>query len=281
MADQDQPPDLLRHPDTITEDDVRQMWQTYFGREPNDSEIQGAIGHPGGYHALLAAVQGTDESKNHLNPQAPPTAPQAPPTAPPNPGIDPNGPALKPFDKTFTPPPMLDLGGPDGVSYIPPAPNFGGGPAFPDIPSFQAPTGEEAMNEPGYAVTEQRGRDNLQSWAAAKGTLNDGETAKALIDYGQNSASQQYQNVWGRKYNTYQGDVQNKYVLPWQAKESQWLGGTVGPGMQAWQTMAQAGQHQNDMNYLNANNNFLNDWNIFKDQRDSSFDKLFKWSTQA
>ncbi len=69
---------------------------------------------------------------------APPSGPQPGAYEPPS-GIGQappdifNAPLTKPFDQKFAPPPMLNLGGPTGISYLPP------GPVTPNAPQFTAP----------------------------------------------------------------------------------------------------------------------------------------------
>jgi len=46
-----------------------------------------------------------------------------------------------------------------------------------------------------------------------------------------------------------------------------------------YQTQAQAGQHQNDMNYLNAWNQFLNSQNYFSNWQDRTFNKTLQTAT--
>jgi hypothetical protein len=153
--------------------------------------------------------------------------------------------AQPPTLANFQAPPMLDLGGPPGLSYLPPAPNF-------TAPQFRAPSVGDALNNPGYQFRLQQGEDALQGWAAARGTLNDSSTAKSLIDYGQAAGAQGYADVWNRDFSQFQANSAN------------WLGGTVNPGMQAWQTTAAAGEFQNNQNYLNAWNDFINKQNNAK-----------------
>lgn len=69
--------------------------------------------------------------------------------------------------------------------------------------TFTAPSVADALKDPGWQFRRDQGRDMLQSWAAAKGTLNDSETGKALIDYGQDAASQEYASVFDRSLNTF------------------------------------------------------------------------------
>lgn len=141
---------------------------------------------------------------------------------------------------------MLDLGGPPGLSYIPPTPTF-------TPPTFTAPSVGDALNDPGYQFRVQQGDAGLQNWAAARGTLNSSDTANALEDYNQNSASQEYQNVWNRDFSQY-----TQATLP------TYTSTVVNPAINAYNTTASSGQFQNNANYLNAWNAFVNSQNNAK-----------------
>lgn len=156
-----------------------------------------------------------------------------------------NAPLTKMFGEKFTPPGMLDLGGVPGLSYIPQAPSF----------DFKGPTPAEAANDPGYQFTLGQGKNQLENWAAAKGTLNDSSTAKALQDYGQAAAGQQYSNVWNRDFNA--------------------ATAAFAPRLSEWNTLASAGQRQNENNYTNAWNDFLNRQSEFYNWQNSVWNKQF------
>src|SRR5581483_53207 len=94
-------------------------------------------------------------------------------------------------------------------------------------------------------VPRRTRRSGLQNWAAAKGTLNDSSTAKALEDYNQNAASQEY------------SDVFNRALQGYGTQENNWMNTVLNPTMLAYSTQASAGQHQNDVNYQNAWQQFL------------------------
>jgi hypothetical protein len=97
---------------------------------------------------------------------------------------------------------------------------FGAMPAIPHPPAFDyAPFAPPSANDiltsdPGFAFREQQGLGALQNSAAARGVLNTGGTLKDLIDYGQNSASQEYGNAFNRAlggYVTNFGNALTKY----------------------------------------------------------------------
>lgn len=71
---------------------------------------------------------------------------------------------------------------------------------------YTAPTAAELQADPSYQFRLKQGQDVLEGSAASKGTLRTGNTAKALLDYGQGAASQEYQNVFNRGLATSQAN---------------------------------------------------------------------------
>lgn len=69
---------------------------------------------------------------------------------------------------------------------------------------FVAPDAETFKQDPGYAFRLKEGQRALENSAAARGTLLTGATAKALANYGQEAASQEYGNAFGRALTSYQ-----------------------------------------------------------------------------
>lgn len=59
-------------------------------------------------------------------------------------------------------------------------------------------TAADMKTDPGYDFRMQEGQKALERSAAAKGGLQSGGTLKALSDYGQNTASSEYQNAYNR-----------------------------------------------------------------------------------
>lgn len=208
-------------------------------------------------------------------PPAPAPAPTPTPTPMPTTPIAPTQPGpglLDPFPggtlDAPAPQPLPTLAG--SQTTIP------GAPPVPQIPKFQAPTLEEALNEPGYLFAEQRGANQLKNWLAAHGTFNDSSAAEALTDYGRNAAATQYGNVWGRAMDSYMANVGTQYLQPWNMAYQNWQAGTVNPTLTNFQTMVPTISHANDMSWQQAYNKWMGDWGIFRDQRDSTFDKIFQ-----
>jgi hypothetical protein len=109
------------------------------------------------------------------------------------------------------PPPVPGGGGGDyeGTFSIPgysgagqPDFNFEATPEF-NAPRFRAPTGVTMLNDPGYQFRLQQGMDALEHSKAAQGLLRGGGTLKGLQEYGQNYASQEFQNVYNRSLAEY------------------------------------------------------------------------------
>lgn len=83
---------------------------------------------------------------------------------------------------------------------------------------FTAPTGATEQNDPGYQFRLQQGMKALQNSAAASGNLFTGDTGKAITQYGQDYASNEYGNVYNRamqqfqqRYNMYENNQTNTY----------------------------------------------------------------------
>jgi hypothetical protein len=105
---------------------------------------------------------------------------------------------------------------------------------------FQAPNNVTEQNDPGFQFRLQQGEQALQRSAAAKGGLLSGGTAKALTDYGQQAASNEYGNVYNRALGQYQQSY-NEYQQN-QANTYNRLAGLAGTGQTAAGQLASAGQ---------------------------------------
>ena len=68
-------------------------------------------------------------------------------------------------------------------------------------------SGQDLYDDPSYQFRLNQGLDSVQSSAAAQGGLLSGATLKALNNYAQDSASQEYQNA----YNRFSADQSNQY----------------------------------------------------------------------
>jgi hypothetical protein len=88
--------------------------------------------------------------------------------------------------------------------------------------------------DPGYQFRMSEGMKAIERSAAARGGLNSGATMKALTGYGQNLASQEYQNAYDR----FNSDRDRRFNR---------LASLAGTGQTATNQMGQAGQ-----NYANS-----------------------------
>lgn len=94
---------------------------------------------------------------------------------------------------------------------------------------FTAPTGVDEANDPGYKFRLSEGQRALENSAAARGNLLSGNTAKALEDYTQDYASNEFSKVYERAFN----DYSTKYAK---------LSELAGLGSGATTTLGQQGQ---------------------------------------
>jgi len=101
------------------------------------------------------------------------------------------------------------------------------------LENFQAPTAVTEQNDPGYQFRLQQGQQALENSAAARGGVLSGNTLKAITDYGQNYASNEYQNVYNRAFNTFETNQANTFNR---------LSSLAGTGQQAANTLGQEGQ---------------------------------------
>lgn len=181
-----------------------------------------------------------------------------------------------PFTSPFTPPAPVNLGGPAGIPYIPPTPQFNApgykqAPAFQAPSPFQAPSMQDVLNDPGYQFPLSQGLGAMSNSKAAQGLWGTGATGKAFNDYAQNYANQFYGNIYNRDLNTYQTNYANSlnaYNTNYgtQYKDPNTYDYTAAlasfaPQMTGYETQAAAGQHQNDLNYSNAYQQWLDNYN--------------------
>lgn len=69
----------------------------------------------------------------------------------------------------------------------------------------------DVTQDPGYAFRLSQGVKALDTSAARKGALQSGAQQKALLEYGQNQGSQEYQNSYNRQFTNFQDARNAKY----------------------------------------------------------------------
>lgn len=91
-------------------------------------------------------------------------------------------------------------------------------------------TGDDLANDPGYQFRLKQGQDLRENSAAARGGLFSGATGKAMEEYGQDFASNEFQNAWMRNKSE-KDTLFNRYS------------GLAGTGQTATQSVGAAGQN--------------------------------------
>jgi hypothetical protein len=71
-----------------------------------------------------------------------------------------------------------------------------------DMPSFQAP-GNDFTTDPGYQFRVSEGNKAIERSAAARGSVANPATQKALDRFNQDTASQEYGNIYARRFGEY------------------------------------------------------------------------------
>jgi hypothetical protein len=122
-------------------------------------------------------------------------------------------------------------------------PNLGGFGSLsqPFSEQFQAPTDVTEKNDPGYQFRLSQGMKLLQDSAAAKGNLLTGGTAKAITQYGQDLASNEY----GATYNRAMNEYLNRFNISNTNQTNQFnrLAALSGVGQTAASTLSNAGEN--------------------------------------
>ena len=73
------------------------------------------------------------------------------------------------------------------------------------------PNSVDVTQDPGYAFRLSQGQKALDTSAGTKGQLFSGAQQKALMEYGQNLGSQEYNNAYQRQFSTFQDARNAKY----------------------------------------------------------------------
>lgn len=108
-------------------------------------------------------------------------------------------------------------------------------------------------DDPSYAFRFNEGRKALENQAAARGGLMSGNTGKALVNYGQQAASQEYGNAFSR-YQQQTGNRFNQQAANRGMKLNA-MQSLAGVGQSAVQQMSNAGQNYAN-NASNAGQNY-------------------------
>lgn len=174
----------------------------------------------------------------------------------------------------FTPPPGPTA--PGAVAAVP-VPQFNA-PDYKQAPAFELPSWQSVQqNDPGIAFRIGQGEQQVQQSAAARGVLNGGGTLKDILNYGQNAASNEYQNAAIRALGTYQTNYGTQFADP-----NQYAYNAAVQAFQPYQTQygaevgAAAAQPQLDWN--NAFNLTQANYNTDRNNEQDKFNRLFSFS---
>lgn len=259
---------------------------TYVYRGTDGKLYQGGNG-PNGF----VPYEGSwDPNKQPEPTPTPDPTPDPGPSTPPPPG-----PSAPPPTQPYRPPPEFETSFPGAGDFTPPteqplpevpvfnppqyvipgAPGAAGGASgdggniFQGPPAFVRPTQEEALNEPGYQFRLDQGQRALEASAAGRGVLNTGGTLKDLLQYGQDFASSEYNNVYNRKLNDYMTNYGTQYVDPYNFQYKA-AADKYAPELAGYQNKFNATTKKNEFDYTNAYNKWVQDYNIWRqDQNDA------------
>ena len=136
---------------------------------------------------------------------------------------------------------------------------------------FVAPTYESMLADPSYQFRLGEGRKALENSAAARGVLNSGGTLADILNYGQQAASQEYQNIFNRDLTKWQADwsnALNKFGVNLGAKQGDFsnlmsrYNAQQGTANDAWNRAWQGYIEDKDTWYRNQNEPFNKLYNM-------------------
>jgi hypothetical protein len=130
---------------------------------------------------------------------------------------------------------------------------------------YQPPTEADMLKDPSYQFRLKEGQKALERFASGRGTLGTGGTNVDLTKYGQDYASQEWQNMYQRNLTDYQTQYQselNDYLTRYNAnlQDFQTLYGT---DLNNWMT-----------NYNKALNEYQMQYNIFEQNQAKQYNRL-------
>lgn len=241
-----------------------------YGEEPPFNP-GGELPYPSPGEEPLLYRPATGPVPEPMVPASPAPAPAPPPAAPPTaarPGAGaprlPStwGELLETWTRTFVPPVSGPL--PEPPSFTPPAPSYAPFVA----PAFTPPSPESVYADPSYAFRLGQGLQALEHSAAARGTLLTGATGRALQEYGQQFASQEYQNIFNRALQAFQTNLEAALRQANLSREDYDRAfrsalAAFTPAFQAWQTTYAGAQRKEELDYERAWREYLQSYNIW------------------
>lgn len=136
-------------------------------------------------------------------------------------------------------------------------PDYGSAPSF---SNYFDPNNIQV--DPSYQFRLKQGTDNTNSNFAARGLIKSGSAAKALNDYSQQAASQEYGNIFSRAMQRYQTDL-----------------GQYNQGRTFLDNEYQYGQNRQDTNYNNDRDTARDDYRFGVNRGDTNFNSDRSYGT--
>lgn len=261
----------------ISPAEIQQAFQRFGGNESSDFTESGLrpvldwLRNPNG-----AGGGGTPPPQRSPTPTDTGTGPGA------NPGYPPPNQQFPYAPPTYTPP-AGGYGGPPPTYTPPPAFSYQD---YEPGAAFTGPTAESLRADPSYQFRMDQGRGAIENSRAAQGIFNGADTQRALLEYGQNFGSQEFQNVWNRDkaahdtnegnrfktYSTnylkdadaYKTNVDTQFVTPFNFLNNQ------------WGSLKDSQQRAGEFDFNSAYNNWLSQYNIWRNTGNDWFDKQFR-----
>jgi len=144
---------------------------------------------------------------------------------------------------------------------------------------FEAPTKDSIYSDPSYQFREEQGRKALEQSAAGRGVLRTGGTLKNLVNYGQNAASQEYSNIFGRAVDAHNlGLTQalGTYGTNWGVSRD-----VLDREIDIWGAKNDSSQRENQSMNQREFDNFLAEFDIFERNRRRAGDYLLQGASMG
>jgi len=134
------------------------------------------------------------------------------------------------------------------------------------IPKWTPTTVEDMKADPGYQFRFQQGQEAVENSAAARGSLLGGNTLRALNEYGQGFASNEFGNVNQRRQQDY-GNKLGEWGLGYDKNTADWES-----RLKDWATGYQ--KYMGD--YETGTGAYMNKYNMFNQDRDNPYNKYMQ-----
>ncbi len=178
---------------------------------------------------------------------------------------------LSPYPGSFNAP-DADASVRAAIGRLPPLERFQA-PGLPQIQPWQSPSWEQFQGQdPGFEGRRKTGEQALMNNKAAQGLSRTGGSLKELLNYNSDFAGRSYGDYWGREMEGYKTNVGNQYAgwdRDFQGRQAEYE-----PKVLQYTTEAGVGERAGNNAFDQAWKQYLADVDIWRDQRDSTFDKL-------